>query len=106
MSYSPASPFEHDFAQQKLSADGAKDTSTEKSLIQTLQAKLDGHRQIEKLLRDSEEYHRALLQQLPIGVALCRLDGTLIDFNHCFSQILGLSTKELVTRNYHQYSPS
>ena len=100
MSYSPASPFEHDFAQQKLSADGAKDTSTEKSLIQTLQAKLDGHRQIEKLLRDSEEYHRALLQQLPIGVALCRLDGTLIDFNHCFSQILGLSTKELVTRNY------
>lgn len=74
--------------------------STEQSLIQTLQAKLDGHRQIEKLLRDSEEYHRALLQQLPIGVALCRLDGTLIDFNLSFTQILGFSTQELASRNY------
>ncbi|MFN5855931.1 MAG: PAS domain S-box protein [Pseudanabaenaceae cyanobacterium] len=100
MSYIPASSSEHEFDHNQEASDTSKDSSTEQSLIQTLQAKLDGHRQIEKLLRDSEEYHRALLQQLPIGVALCRLDGTLIDFNPCFSQVLGLSAKELLTRNY------
>jgi PAS domain S-box-containing protein len=46
-------------------------------------------KQAEAALRNSEQYHRRLFENSPIGLALCRMDGTLVDVNPAFGRIIG-----------------
>lgn len=46
-------------------------------------------KQAEAALRNSEQYHRRLFENSPIGLALCRMDGTLVDANPAFGGIIG-----------------
>ena len=43
-------------------------------------------------LRESEQYNRMLFEQSPIGLALCKPDGTVTDINPAFASIIGLSS--------------
>ena len=43
-------------------------------------------------LRESEQYNRMLFEQSPIGLALCKTDGTVTDINPAFASIIGLSS--------------
>ncbi len=40
-------------------------------------------------LKNSERYNRTLFDSSPIGLVLCRIDGSLIDCNRAFSAIVG-----------------
>lgn len=46
-------------------------------------------KQAEVALRDSEQYHRRLFENSPIGLVLSCLDGTLVDVNPAFGRIIG-----------------
>jgi PAS domain S-box-containing protein len=49
-----------------------------------------------------EESSRHLLEQCPIGLVLCQIDGTLIDINPAFADILGRTVPETLNLNYWQ----
>ncbi|MEG4234414.1 PAS domain S-box protein [Microcoleus sp. Pol11C3] len=56
------------------------------------------HSQLRKAKRDRS--HRKLLQLSPIGLALCRTDGTFLDINPAFARIIGRTVAETLHLNY------
>lgn len=60
-----------------------------------LQSEIAERRRIEEALRDSERYNRLLFESLPIGLVLCRMDGTVVDFNGAFARIIGYTPEEI-----------
>lgn len=57
------------------------------------------------LLRGSQEYNRVLFEFSPVGLALCRMDGALVDINPAFAAILGRSVEETLTLTYWEITP-
>ncbi len=56
-------------------------------------------------LRASEQYNRKLFEQSPVGLALCRMDGTLVDVNAAYAKIIGRTTIEALQLTYWQITP-
>ena len=54
--------------------------------------------QAEMALRDSEERYRSIYQQAAVGLANTTLDGTFIDVNPRFCELLGYSREELMAK--------
>ena len=48
------------------------------------------HEEHQRLL-ESENYRRTLFEQSPVGLALCRMDGALVDINQAYADIIGRS---------------
>jgi len=57
-------------------------------------------------LQDSENYNRTLFELSPIGLALCRMDGSLVDVNPAYAAIIGRSVQETLDLTYWQITPS
>jgi PAS domain S-box-containing protein len=53
----------------------------------------------EQALHDSRHYNRTLFMESPIGLALCRLNGVLVDVNPAYARIFGRSVEECLERN-------
>ena len=49
---------------------------------------------------DDDRDNRLLLQHCPIGLALCRMDGSLVEINPAFAAILGRTVSETLSLNY------
>ncbi|MFN6562701.1 MAG: PAS domain S-box protein [Nostoc sp. ChiSLP01] len=47
-----------------------------------------------------DEYYRQLFEKCPVGLVLCRLDGTLIDMNPAYAAIAGRTVPETLNFNY------
>lgn len=60
----------------------------------------------EQALRESERYNRMLFECLPTGLALCRMDGTLVDINQAFASMLGRSIEETLPLSYWDITPA
>ena len=60
---------------------------------------------IEASLLAAEPQQRMLFEQLPIGLALCRLNGDLVDVNPAFAQLLGRSVEETLQLTYWDITP-
>lgn len=56
-------------------------------------------------LRKSEKYNRDLFELSPIGLALCRMDGSLVEVNNAFAKIIGRTVKETLTLSYWDFTP-
>lgn len=56
-------------------------------------------------LEDSQAYHRALFANSPTGLALCRMNGELVDVNPAFAAILGRSVEECLQLSYWDITP-
>jgi PAS domain S-box-containing protein len=56
------------------------------------------HKQAEKALRESEERFRNIFAEAPIGMAVVGLDGTLLQVNKAFCQMVGYGEQELTAR--------
>ncbi|MEG5057097.1 PAS domain S-box protein [Microcoleus sp. A2-C5] len=54
--------------------------------------------QLGKAKRDRS--HRKLLQLCPLGLALCRTDGSFLDINPAFASIIGYTVAETLNLNY------
>ncbi len=56
------------------------------------------HKQTERALRESEERFRNIFEEAPIGMAVVGLDGTLLQVNKAFCEMLGYCEQELIAR--------
>lgn len=56
-------------------------------------------------LYKSENYNRTLFESASIGLAVCKMDGTLIDINQSYADILGRSIEETKQLTYWQITP-
>ncbi|MDZ8095619.1 MAG: PAS domain S-box protein [Nostoc sp. DedQUE05] len=52
-----------------------------------------------------DEYNSQLFEQCPVGLALCRTDGTLISINFAYAAILGRTVPETLNLTYWQITP-
>ncbi|WP_099068084.1 PAS domain S-box protein [Nostoc linckia] len=52
-----------------------------------------------------DEYYRQLFEKCPVGLVLCRLDGTLIDMNPAYAAIAGRTVLETLNFNYWEITP-
>ncbi len=59
----------------------------------------------ERSLQESERYNRTLFEQSPIGLALCRLNGALVDCNLPYSNIVGRTPEEMTHLSYWDLTP-
>lgn len=62
-------------------------------------------KQTEDELRESEAYNRMLFDQSPIGLALTRMDGTLVDVNQAYADIIGRTVAETFNLTYWDITP-
>jgi len=56
-------------------------------------------------LRLSEAYRRMLFETAPIGLALCRMDGQLIEVNPAYAALIGRSIEETLQLSYWDITP-
>ena len=59
----------------------------------------------EKDLQESERYNRMLFETSPVGLALCRMDGELVDINSAFVRIIGRGIEETKQLSYWDITP-
>ncbi|MEE9376899.1 MAG: PAS domain S-box protein [Candidatus Lokiarchaeia archaeon] len=62
-------------------------------------------KKVEEALKESEIFNRLLVDTLPIGLALCHMDGSLIDVNPAYAKILGRSIEETLKLTYWDITP-
>ncbi len=63
-------------------------------------------KRMESALRESEQYNRMLFEQSPIGLALCRLDGRMVDVNGAFARIIGRTPEQARELTYWDLTPT
>lgn len=56
-------------------------------------------------MENNKSYNRVLFENTVIGLALCRMNGDLIDVNTAYSKILGHSVEQVLTLSYWQITP-
>ena len=59
----------------------------------------------ESTLRASEEYNRLLFNTSPVGLALSKMDGTLLDINPAYSKIIGKTIDQALKLTYWDITP-
>lgn len=68
-------------------------------------AEEDKRKKAEEGLRASEKLYHTLFEQSPIGLALCRRDGSMVDVNPAYAGIIGRSVAETRTLSYWDVTP-
>jgi len=71
-----------------------------------VEAEIAERRRVEQALHESEQYNRLLFESLPIGLALCRMNGEFVDFNTAFARILGRSAKDIRGKTHADMTPA
>ncbi len=66
---------------------------------------LEDQKITEAKLRKSEAYNRLLFNSSPIGLALWKMDGTLVDVNPAYAKILGRTVEETLKLTYWDITP-
>lgn len=56
-------------------------------------------------LRESNQYNRMLFNESTIGLALCRMNGALVDINPAYSSIIGRPVEETLKLSYWDITP-
>ncbi len=59
----------------------------------------------EEALLESEKYNRILFEKSPIGLALCRMDGELLDVNQAYADIIGRTVEEAKRLSCRDFTP-
>lgn len=59
----------------------------------------------EQALFESERYTKALFESSPIGLALCKMDGTLVEVNQAYADIIGRSVSETLGLTFWDITP-
>ena len=59
----------------------------------------------EGALRESEEKYRAMFTTANVGLALCKMDGTLLEVNQEFCKILGRTEEDTLSLTYWDITP-
>jgi len=81
--------------------------STEVQLLgDSVAAMIDERKKLEQAIQSSERFAHALLDSAPVGLALFRMDGTLVDANPAFAALIGRAVEETKGLSYQQLNAS
>jgi PAS domain S-box-containing protein len=81
---------------------------TEKKLrkyAEELEKEILEHKKSEESLLKSEAFNRLLFNSSTIGLALCRMDGSLVDVNPAYAKIIGRTIEETLKLSYWDITP-
>jgi len=92
-------------ANEKLEASLREQAGQLNKIKEALACERTEREQAEKALRESEQYTRSLFELSPIGLALCRMDGSLVDVNPAYAGILGRTVEETRELTYWDVTP-
>jgi PAS domain S-box-containing protein len=70
-----------------------------------LSALVANQKKTEHTLRASKEYNRLLFNTSPVGLALSKMDGTLLDINPAFAKIIGKMIDDTLKLTYWDITP-
>jgi len=73
--------------------------------IYLLLANKKERQKIEQALLESQHYNRVLFEKLPLGLALCDMQGNLVDINQEYANILGREIEETKQLSYWDITP-
>jgi PAS domain S-box-containing protein len=59
----------------------------------------------EAAFREGEEYYRTLLERLPVGVALSRMNGDLVFVNKAYAEMIGRTVEQILQLSYWDITP-
>ncbi len=62
-------------------------------------------KQVGEVLRESEDKYRAMFESSKVGMALCKMDGTLIECNQAYCGIIGYTKEEVLQLTYWDITP-
>lgn len=65
---------------------------------------ITGQKKVTESLREREEFFRNLFEEGPIGMILSLHDGTLVNVNRAFADMLGVPKRELLGRTYFEFT--
>lgn len=74
-------------------------------LLGLIQRELRRAQKLQATLQERERFLRTLFEQSPIGLALCRLDGRLVDVNPAYTRIIGRSAEQALASSYWELTP-
>lgn len=66
---------------------------------------LEANDRAQKALREKEESHNRLFRQVPLGLALFKLNGNLIYANTAYAKVIGRTVSETMTLAYYEITP-
>lgn len=89
-----------------LESEVAKRTQELAEKNRQLQQEIQERQRIESALRGSEKYTRTLIKESLIGLALARLDGSLVEVNPAYANIIGYSVEETLKLNFWDITPT
>lgn len=75
------------------------------NMVTDLNQEITERRQIEEALRKSEHYNRMLFEESTIGLALCKMNGDLVDINSTYASILGRTVEQTTSLSYWDITP-
>ena len=61
--------------------------------------------QTELQLHESAQYNRTLFNESPVGLVLCRMDGSMVDVNTAYADMIGRTVEETLQLSYWQITP-
>jgi len=73
--------------------------------VQDLENEITERKKVEGMLRESEEKYRAMFETSRVGMATCEIDGTLIEFNQAYLDIIGYTKEEALQLAYWDITP-
>jgi len=75
------------------------------NLVKSFNNMINDRLQLELELSESEAFNRMLFDSLPIGLALTKMDGSLVSVNPAYSHIVGRNIEELKLLSYWDLTP-
>ncbi len=81
------------------------DASGNLQYLATIMSDITERKLAERALLESERYNRSLFQESPIGLALARMDGKLVDINPAYAKIIGRTIEETLELSYWDITP-
>ncbi|HIK28735.1 MAG: PAS domain S-box protein [Oscillatoriaceae bacterium SKW80] len=82
-----------------------RDRQSQKVLeIVAVSRNISDRKQVEIALRESEEKFRRLFEDAPIGMAICNIDGKVVQVNPVFCKLLGYTEAELENCTFKDFS--
>lgn len=77
----------------------------DRQVIYAVARDITSYKRSQETLRQSERYNRQLFEESPVGLVLCRLDGTLVDVNPAYAAILGRTVPDTLQLSYQELTP-
>ena len=79
-------------------------SATQQGMVQTIRD-ITPRKAAENRLKESEQYNRMLFENSPIGLALCRMSGELVDINAAYASIIGRTISDTINCSYWDITP-